>query len=74
MRPLDASNGRMHEGRVSELLGDSQMGQAQVRFQEQHGVGPAYSQAEFDVAHIGDERGVADGIAEHFFFNLLTNW
>jgi hypothetical protein len=63
----------MDEGGVGELLRDSQMGQAHVRFQEEHRVGPAYSQAELDVADIGDERGVADGIAEHFFFNLLTN-
>jgi hypothetical protein len=31
MQPLDASNGRMYEGRVGELLGDSQVWQAHVR-------------------------------------------
>jgi hypothetical protein len=74
MRPFESSNGRMDEGRASELLGDSQVGQAQVRFQEEHRIGPAYFQAQIDVADIGNERGVANGIAEHFFFNLLTMW
>ena len=41
------------------------MGQAEVRLQEERRIGAVDLQTEIDVAEVGDERGCADGVAEH---------
>ena len=49
------------------------MRQPEIRLQEERRIGAVDFQAELDVGNVGDERGGADGVAEHVVI-LLTKW
>ena len=49
------------------------MRQTEARLQEERRIGAVDPQAELDDGAVGDERGSADGIAEHVVI-LVTKW